>query len=89
MSATSAPDRDDDYDVAYDISEVCRRTKAGRSFIYAEIGAGRLRAIKLGRLTRILAADLRAWLANAPALAPATEPRPRRRCPPPAASSAR
>lgn len=79
MVETTAPYCDDENAVAYDIPEVCRRTKAGRSFVYGEIGAGRLRAVKLGRLTRVLASDLRAWLANAPAVTSAAAARPRRR----------
>jgi excisionase family DNA binding protein len=68
MDRSSNPD-------AYTIDEVCRRVQAGRSYIYGEIRVGRLRARKLGRLTRVLAPDLAAWLDAAPAIAPRRAPR--------------
>lgn len=37
-----------------------------RSFTYAEIAAGRLRATKLGRSTRILVEDAEQWLKSRP-----------------------
>jgi excisionase family DNA binding protein len=60
---------------AYTIDEVCRRVQVGRSYIYGEIRAGRLRARKLGRLTRVLTPDLAAWLDAAPAIEPRRAPR--------------
>jgi hypothetical protein len=44
------PDCNDDRD-AYTIDDVGKRTDTGRTFVYGEIRAGRLRAVKLGRLT--------------------------------------
>jgi excisionase family DNA binding protein len=55
---------------AFDIAEVCRRGRFGRSFIYEQIRCGALVARKYGRLTRILRRDFDAWLAAAPAIAP-------------------
>jgi excisionase family DNA binding protein len=37
-------------------------TNLGRSTIYQEIAAGRLRAIKIGRSVRVRRDDLDAWL---------------------------
>jgi excisionase family DNA binding protein len=64
---------------ALDIPTVCRRTRFGRSYIYEQIRSGALRARKYGRLTRILRLDYEAWLAAAPAIAPAigNDPAPR------------
>jgi excisionase family DNA binding protein len=60
-----APSGDHDLD-ALDIPTICRLAKLGRSFVYEEIRAGRLVARKFGRLTRVLKADYKAWLAAAP-----------------------
>lgn len=48
--------------LAYTIPEVCEATSASRSFIYAEISAGRLTPTKLGRRTVVHVDDLDAWL---------------------------
>jgi excisionase family DNA binding protein len=47
---------------AYNIKEFCKCFSIGRSKIYAEIKAGRLRAIKIGRRTLITLADAEEWL---------------------------
>jgi excisionase family DNA binding protein len=47
---------------AYRIDEVAELLGVSRSFIYLEIQAGRLRRIKLGGCTIILAEDLRRYL---------------------------
>jgi len=56
--------------VAYTIDELCSGSGrvAGRTKLYEEIAAGRLRARKLGRRTVILAADARAWLEALPVM---------------------
>lgn len=42
--------------------DVTRITNLGRTTIYAEINAGRLRAVKFGRAVRIRRDDLDAWI---------------------------
>jgi excisionase family DNA binding protein len=49
--------------LAYDIKGACRAVPVSRGTLYSEIRAGRLKKIKLGRRTLILAEDLKAWLA--------------------------
>ncbi|MGI8475503.1 MAG: helix-turn-helix transcriptional regulator [Thermomicrobiales bacterium] len=44
------------------IPEVMRLSRIGRSFIYEEIGAGRLRIVKFGRAVRVRADDYAAWV---------------------------
>lgn len=48
----------------YDIPGLVKLSTLGRSFLYAEIDAGRLRATKAGRRTVFLADDVAAWLEN-------------------------
>jgi excisionase family DNA binding protein len=48
--------------LAYSIAELPGIVSLGRSHIYQEIRAGRLRTVKAGRRTLVLADDLRAWL---------------------------
>ena len=52
--------------LAYTIPEAGIVSGTGRTSIYEEIKAGRLRAVKRGRRTLILADDLRAWLNSLP-----------------------
>jgi excisionase family DNA binding protein len=56
--------------IAYSISEACAAARIGRTSLYQEIKAGRLRAIKRGRRTLILPADLHRWLETSPAIKP-------------------
>ncbi|MPZ31203.1 MAG: DNA-binding protein [Rhodospirillales bacterium] len=46
--------------------ELVRDTGAGRSKIYQEIAAGRLKVRKLGKRTLILHGDAMAWLQSLP-----------------------
>lgn len=52
--------------LTYSIEEARKVTGTGRTVLYEEIEAGRLRAVKRGRRTLILAEDLRRWLASLP-----------------------
>lgn len=53
--------------LAYTILELVRYTGAGRSKIYEELAAGRLKARKLGKRTLVLHGDAMAWLQSLPA----------------------
>ena len=55
-----------DAPLALGISEAARAAGVGRSTVFEEINAGRLKARKAGRRTLILRDDLAAWLANLP-----------------------
>jgi excisionase family DNA binding protein len=55
---------------AYTIEQAAEAASLARQVIYDEINAGRLRARKRGRSTRILASDLRAYLEALPVLDP-------------------
>ena len=52
---------------AMDIPQFCARFRVSRSKLYDEISTGRLRAVKIGRRTVILASDAAEWLAALPA----------------------
>lgn len=56
----------------YELAEVTKAGHGSKSFLYEEISAGRLRAIKRGRRTIILADDLESWLRSFPAIKPKT-----------------
>jgi excisionase family DNA binding protein len=53
--------------LAYSIKEVHESVGASRSMVYREIGEGKLRAVKRGNRTLILAADLQDWISRWPA----------------------
>ena len=59
MSLKSIPAK-----LAYGIAEAVQATNVGRSLIYEEIRAGRLRTFKIGNRTLIATDDLEAWLAS-------------------------
>lgn len=48
--------------LAYGITEACKSVGLGRSFLYQEIAAGRLRTFKVGTRTLIRSSDLEDWL---------------------------
>lgn len=56
--------------LSYTVSEMVAATGLGRSRLYEEIRAGRLRIVKAGRRTLILAIDLEKWLDSLPKGAP-------------------
>ena len=56
--------------LAYSIPDAANVSGVGRTTLYSEIATGRLRAVKQGRRTLILADDLRSWIANLKAVAP-------------------
>src|SRR5262245_27152446 len=61
---------------AYKINELKRVGGPSHDKAYREIKAGRLRAVKLGRHTVILADDFDTYLASLPVIAPMPEPQP-------------
>ena len=54
---------------AMTVKQFGARYHLGHTKIYEEIGAGRLRAVKCGSRTLILARDARVWERSLPALA--------------------
>jgi excisionase family DNA binding protein len=54
--------------IVLSIAEAAAAARISRTKLYELIGAGEVKAIKIGRSTRIVAADLRDWLASLPAV---------------------
>jgi len=50
--------------ITYGIADVVEATSVGRSKIYEEIKAGRLKTFKIGTRTLVTAENLYAWLAS-------------------------
>jgi excisionase family DNA binding protein len=61
---------DTDNTIVLTIAEACAAARIGRTSLYREVKAGKLRAIKRGRRTLILLTDLRRWLQSSPAIKP-------------------
>jgi excisionase family DNA binding protein len=59
--------------LALTIDEAAKAGGPRRAKLYDEIRKGRLRAIKIGRSTRILVDDFRKYLASLPTISPARE----------------
>lgn len=62
--ATQSHNRISNEKRAYTVLDVSRLTSVGRTRLYEEAKAGRLRFSKVGRRTIIRAEDLKAWLDN-------------------------
>jgi excisionase family DNA binding protein len=56
--------------LALTIDEATRAGGPRRAKLYQEIKSGRLRAVKMGRSTRILVTDLKEYLAGLPVIEP-------------------
>jgi hypothetical protein len=61
IEAAPAPDR-----LAYSIAEFCVAARIGQSLAYAEIAAGRLKVVRVGRRTLVPVDAAKAWLASLP-----------------------
>lgn len=48
------------------VADFCGRYSIGRTSLYREVNAGRLKLRKFGTATRIARADAEAWAANLP-----------------------
>ena len=48
------------------IDDFCKFTSTGKTKVYAEISAGRLKAIKYGRCTRISRSAMEKWISMLP-----------------------
>ena len=53
--------------LSYTVEEAAKLTRVCRTRLYQEINESRLRARKIGRSTRLLHADVAAWLNSLPA----------------------
>jgi excisionase family DNA binding protein len=60
--------------LALTIDEAVKLGGPRRAKLYEEISAGRLRAVKVGRSTRILISDFQAYLTSLPAIEPRAAP---------------
>jgi excisionase family DNA binding protein len=60
--------------LALTIDEAVKAGGPRRAKLYQEIRSGRLRAVKMGRSTRILVNDLKEYLATLPAIEPKPAP---------------
>lgn len=57
--------------LAFDVNFAAKMVGIGRTLLYNEIKAGRLRAVKSGGRTLIRRADLEAYMASLPPMEPA------------------
>lgn len=48
------------------VADFCTRYSIGRTSLYREVNAGRLKLRKFGTATRVARADAEAWAANLP-----------------------
>jgi excisionase family DNA binding protein len=54
--------------LAYTIAEACTVTRTGKTALYEAIKTGELRAVKRGRRTLVLPADLKDWIEKLPTI---------------------
>ena len=54
---------------AYTVNEITKEIGIGRSKLYSEMAAGKLKARKIGKKTIFLAEDVQAYLNNLPVAA--------------------
>lgn len=54
--------------LVYTVAEACTVTRTGKTALYEAIKTGELRAVKRGRRTLVLSADLKEWIEKLPTI---------------------